>query len=214
MHALSGNRASWGKRTKMSNYEKIIKENLKRVYRQQPVSLAQKFPAKQTKDDLLFRAFGESCRITPAGITLGDQAETGPTGIVISLYALQVNTVSCQLAPFKAFRELPNSMPYVNAFAANTERVLTDQIAEIEKRADRIVHKFGGSQKTSEATGDFSFIVYPLPKIGLNYIFYRADDDFPAAVTCLFSHNAASFLPTDALADTGEYTSKKMLSML
>ena len=62
--------------------------------------------------------------------------------------------------------------------------------------------------------GDFSLIVYPLPKIALNYIFYRADDDFPATVTCLFSHNAAAFLPTDALADTGEYTSKKILEII
>jgi hypothetical protein len=53
-----------------------------------------------------------------------------------------------------------------------------------------------------------------LPKIALNFIFYRADDEFPASVTCLFSHNAASFLPTDALADTAEYTSKKMLDIL
>ena len=198
----------------MSHYEKIIQKNLQRLCRQQPVSLTQNIPAVQTEDGLLFGAFGESCRITPVSIKLKDKAETGPAGIVISLYALQVNTVSCQLAPFKAFRELPDSMPYIGAFATHTERILVDHIDKIERKSDRIVHQFGGSQKTREDTGDFSFIVYPLPKIALNYIFYRADDDFPAAVTCLFSHNATSFLPTDALADTGEYTSKKMLSML
>ena len=198
----------------MSHYQKIIQKNLQRLYRQQPVSLAHKIPAAQTEDGLLFCAFGESCRITPESIKLGDKAETGPAGIVISLYALQVNTVSCQLAPFKAFRELPDSMPYVGAFATHTERVLVDHIDQIEQKSDWIVHQFGGSRKTRKDTGDFSFIVYPLPKIALSYIFYRADDDFPAALTCLFSHNAASFLPTDALADTGEYTSNKMLSML
>ena len=198
----------------MSNYEKIIKENLQRVYHQQPLSLAHKIPATKTEDGLLFRAFGESCLMKPESITLGDKAETGPAGIVISLYALQVSAVSCQLTPFKAFREMPDSMPYVGAFASHTERVLVDQITEIEKRADQIVLNFSGMQEEGKNAGDFSFIVYPLPKIALNYIFYRADDDFPATVTCLFSNNAASFLPTDALADTGEYTSKKIMDAL
>jgi len=57
-------------------------------------------------------------------------------------------------------------------------------------------------------------MVYPLPKIALCYIFYEADEDFPASVTCLYSNNASSFLPIDALADVGEYTSKKILTVI
>jgi hypothetical protein len=198
----------------MSTYEEIIKKNLRRLYHQFPEDLAEKIPASREDDGFLFRAFGESCRITSKGIKLGDSAETGPLGIVISLYTLHIDTVSCQLTPFKAFREMPDSMPYVGAFASHTERVLVDHIDRIERKADRIAHQFNGSQEAVKDAGDFSFIVYPLPKIALNYIFYRADDEFPAAVTCLFSHNADAFLPTDALADTGEYTSKKILDIL
>jgi hypothetical protein len=84
----------------------------------------------------------------------------------------------------------------------------------IKQNLDRITRHFEGLQGSSDGAGDFSIRVYPLPKIALNYIFYRADDEFPASVTCLFSHNAATFLPTDALADTGEYTSKKILNIL
>jgi hypothetical protein len=84
----------------------------------------------------------------------------------------------------------------------------------IKHNLDRITRHFEGLQGSSDGAGDFSIRVYPLPKIALNYIFYRADDEFPASVTCLFSHNAATFLPTDALADTGEYTSKKILDIL
>ncbi len=198
----------------MSNYEDIIKNNLQRLYSQIPADLAEKLPASQTDNGFLFSAFGESCHITPETIKIGDNAETGPAGIVISLYALQIDAVACQLTPFKAFREMPDSMPYVGAFASHTERVLIDHIDKIELEADRITQQFNGSQKERKDAGDFSFILYPLPKIALNYIFYRADDEFPATVTCLFSHNAAAFLPTDALADTSEYTSKKILDIL
>jgi hypothetical protein len=61
--------------------------------------------------------------------------------------------------------------------------------------------------------GDFAFVVYPLPKIALCYIFYMADDDFPASGTCLYSSNARQFLALDALADVGEYTSKKIIDL-
>lgn len=85
--------------------------------------------------------------------------------------ALQVDTVSGRLTPFKACREMPDSVPSAGAFASHTERTPVDQIDKIE----------------------------------LNSIFCHAADEFPATVTCLFCRKAATFLPTDALADTDEY---------
>ena len=198
----------------MSNYAEIIKQYLDRLYNPIPAGLADRLPAQQVEDSFFFPAFGESCQIGPQGIKLGDTDETGPKGVIISLYALQAAPASCQLTPFKAFREMPDSMPYVGAFASHAERVLLDQIDEIEQHADRITQQLKGSRGSDNDAGDFSLIIYPLPKIALNYVFYRADDDFPASVTCLFSNNAATYLPTDALADTGEYTSKKILDIL
>ncbi len=198
----------------MSNYENIIKGNLQRLYSQLPTDLADTLPATQVGEEFLFQAFGESCRIAPQAITIGDKVETGPAGIVISLYALQGTNMTCQLAPFKAFREIPDSMPYVGAFASHTERVLIQHLQQIENKADQIIERFSGLRDERPESGDFALILYPLPKIALNYIFYRADDEFPATVTCLFSSNAATFLPTDALADAGEYTSKKILDII
>ena len=71
-----------------------------------------------------------------------------------------------------------------------------------------------GRNAPAGVEGDFSFVIYPFPKIALCYIFYEADDDFSASVTCLYSNNALSFLPIDALADVGEYTSRKMLDLI
>ena len=198
----------------MSNYAEIIKQYLDRLYDPLPADLAERLPAQQDGDDFVFQAFGEVCRISPQGIKLGNTAETGPKGVILSLYALQTTPASCQLTPFKAFREIPSSMPYVGAFASHTERVLFDHVEGIEKHAGQIAQQLNGAQGSDNDAGDFSLILYPLPKIALNYIFYRADDDFPASVTCLFSNNAPTFLPTDALADTGEYTSRKILDIL
>ena len=198
----------------MSNYIEIINQNLDRLYNRIPTDLADHLPAQHIGDDFFFQAFGESCQIGPQGIRLGDTVETGPKGVIISLYALHAVAASCQLRPFKAFREIPDSMPYVAAFASRTEQVLSHKIDRIEPRAQQLAAQLQGLQDLDNNAGDFSLIIYPLPKIALNYIFYRADDEFPASITCLFSNNAATFLPTDALADTGEYTSKKILDLL
>ncbi|MFZ0726533.1 MAG: DUF3786 domain-containing protein [Desulfobacterales bacterium] len=119
----------------------------------------------------------------------------------------------CQ-PPLKAFKELPDSMPYSGAFTTHAENPLIPHVAAIESAQPLIVSALGGEPPPRQASGDFGFLVRPLPKISLVYIFYRADDDFPASVTCLFSNNAADFLPTDGLADVGEYTSKKILALL
>ncbi len=71
-----------------------------------------------------------------------------------------------------------------------------------------------GQDAKDMAGGDYSFWVQPLPKVSLCYIFYRADEDFPPSVTCLYSNNALQFLPIDALADVGEYTSRRILELI
>lgn len=64
------------------------------------------------------------------------------------------------------------------------------------------------------AGGDFFFLLFPLPKIALCYIFYFPDEDFPPSVTCLFSFNAPRFMPLDGLADVAEYTTKGIIELL
>ena len=198
----------------MDNYEKIISDNLRLLYDNIPEHLDQLLPGQRTRQGFVLRAFGQSCCIRPDGIYMTDSLESGVIGILITLYALHANTDPCIPTPFKAFREFPNSMPYVGAFASHTERILIPYIDVIEKNMDLIFERFNGELSTGCHGADLSFVVRPFPKIKLNYIFYRADDEFPASVTCLFSNNALSFLPMDGLADTGEYTSKKIIEFV
>lgn len=198
----------------MDNYEKIIRENLDLLYKNLPENLDRLMPGRRQKDLFRLKAFGQSCQIRPDGVSTGDAPETGVVGILITLYALHANEDPCMPTPFKAFRELPDSQPYVGAFASHTESILIPHIDAIEDNLDLIFGTLNGELSTATEGGDLSIIVRPFPKIMLNYIFYRADDEFPASATCLFSNNALSFLPIDALADTGEYTSKKIIELI
>jgi hypothetical protein len=196
------------------NYAGIVRDNLQRLYAGSTEDLANHLPAKQSGDRFVFEAFGDTCEVAPGGITLGGGPPPSVLGILITLYALHACPDRFVLQPFKAFKEFPDAAPYVGAFAIHTEQLLAPHADKIGLAIPEIVRVFNGEEDTSGGAGDFSFIVYPFPKVALRYIFYEADEEFPASVVCLFSSNAERFLPMDGLADTGEYTSKKILALV
>jgi hypothetical protein len=116
--------------------------------------------------------------------------------------------------PFRAFKEFTDSMPYAGAFATHTEQVLVPHVAEIKPNMKNIFRALKGEDAPAGTAGDFAFVLYPLPKIALCFIFYEADEDFAASVTCLYSSNADRFMPIDGLADVGEYTAKKIIGLV
>jgi hypothetical protein len=196
------------------NYTKIVNDNLKRLYQNLPEDLARALPADQVGKNFVFEAFGKRCEIRPDGILLKEEKQTGVIGILISLYALHTTTATIVLEPLKAFKDFPNSMPYAGAFVTHTQQILVPYVTEIIKNRSRVLLHLKGEDAPRSIEGDDAFVVYPLPKIALCYIFYEADEDFPASVTCLYSNNAHTFLPIDAMADVGEYTSKKILDLI
>jgi hypothetical protein len=198
----------------MDNYAKIVQNNLDKLYGSSRQDLAGHLPALQEGERFIFEAFGENCVMGPDGISLGEKEYPSVLGILISLYALGARPDPCIPRPFRGFKSLPGSMPYAGAFTTYTEQVLVPHVAKIKTRMDKIMASLRGEKAPAETGGDFSVVVYPLPKIALCYIFYEADEDFPASVTCLYSGNADQFMPVDGLADVGEYTSRKILALI
>ena len=197
-----------------SNYGKIIEDNLARINADPTGELEKALPAEREGNVFLFKAFGQDCSLEPEKITLDGSLDTGPKGLLVSLYATHVKQEPIQIEPFKAFKDLPGSMPYHGAFSVNSEQVLIPHVTQIKEGRDIVLNLFSGEMGPKGVAGDFSFVLYPLPKIALCYIFYLPDEEFPASVTCLFSHNALSFMPLDGLADLAEYTSKAIIQLI
>ncbi|MBN1850043.1 MAG: DUF3786 domain-containing protein [Deltaproteobacteria bacterium] len=197
-----------------NQYEKIIQQNLIRIYQKEPTTLEANLAGKRKDNHFYFKAFGKDCCLTPEGIMISGSPETGPQGLLISLYALNAGPAAIQMTPFKAFKDLPNSMPYHGAFSMNSERPLIPYVSRLENAQERIKAVFYGENAPKGTPGDFAFVIYPLPMIALCYIFYRTDDEFPASCICLFSANAIDYMPIDGLADVGEYTSKRLIELI
>lgn len=195
------------------NYKKIAEQNLARLYSDLPRDLEANLPAHREGEAFRFKAFGKPCIISPAGVSLGEKETSSVFDILISLYALHATPEICIPSPFKSFKELPASTPYVGAFTTHTEQVLVPHVNKIKSCRQKIMETLGGSEAPEGTGGDLSMVLRPLPKIALCYLFYEADEDFPASATCLYSANAEQFLPVDALADVGEYTSRTILNI-
>ena len=198
----------------MNQYQKLTKDNLDKLYADGPADVGRRIGAEKKEEDYVFTAFGQPCRIAPGGVFLGDVPAPDVQGLLISLYALHAVADALEMEPFKAFKDFPDSMPYIGAFTSHTEQVLVPHVEEIMANKEKIMKIFSCKSAPASFSGDISFVVMPLPKIALCYIFYLADDDFPASATCLYSANANSFLPMDALADIGEYTTKSIIQLI
>ena len=196
-----------------TNYENLIRENLEKFFADLPQDVGKWIPAEKAGAEFLFKAFGKDCCVSPTKVTLGGNPAAGPRGLLVSLYALRANNESMKLQPFLSFKDLPGSMPYHSAFSAHSEKVLIPFVPNIMEKSRDIIKLFDGQDGDKDLSGDFSFILYPLPKIALVYIFYLPDDEFPPSATCLFSSNALSFMPLDGLADVAEYTSKEIINI-
>jgi hypothetical protein len=196
------------------NYLHIRNDYLARAWVRSPEALAVCLPAAVTAAGLRFQAFGQDCLLSEANITLAGVTASGPEGLLIALYASVVPELPVHLNSLKSFKELPNSMPYQGAFAANAEQILVPRVTAIQQQRERLAAAFSGQVNPAPPSGDFSFTLYPLPRIPLYYIFHLPDEDFPASVTCLFAANAPDFMPLDGLADVAEYTGKRILSFL
>lgn len=196
------------------NYTRLAAHNLRTLFDAPPDELAAALPAVRRQDAFEFAAFGAACRLSPAGIRLEGREPAGPVAVLISLYALHATTVPLRLEPLRAYKDFAGSMPYAAAFGAHTEQPLLPIVERLKDARGRLAAAFQTCAAPAGVGGDWAFVLYPLPKVALCYICYRADEDFPASVTCLFSSNADTFLPLDALADVGEYTSRAIASQV
>jgi len=201
----------------MNNYTRLIQDNIEKLYASLPEDLDRSLSAHRDGNTFKFNAFGTTCKISSKGICFdspGNPEELCIPGLLVSLYALNATDTQINLTPLKAFKEFPDSMPYAGAFATHTEQLLVPHVSDIKAKIPKIMTHLNGCASPQGTGGDFSFMVYPLPKIALCYIFYEADEDFPPGVTCLYSGNARRFMPVDGLADVGEYTSRRMIDII
>jgi hypothetical protein len=197
-----------------SAYAGIIRDHLSNLFQGDTAVLASYPGVAATETGFELSAFGRPCCLSTQGVFLDGRPDWGPRGIIIALLARHAVSDAPIETPWRAFRELPHSAPYVGAFRAHTEQILVPHVSALHRQRAVITRDLKGRAPDGDGPGDWALVLEPLPKIALCYHFYLPDEDFPANATCLYSNNADRFLPTDALADVGEYMSRALIAHL
>lgn len=201
-----------GRAQSMSGYEAIIRGYLDKAWARSETVLQKAAPGVfDAAGALAFPAFGLRCVVHRDRVLFDGNLDHGPRAVLAAIYLAMVPERTTPLHPLKAFKEIPNSGPYQAAFAVHAEQALVPYVGQIRKHMESILSTFSGHRNTDAPSGDFSFTLYPLPRVPLYYIIHEADDEFPAAVTCLFGADCTSFMPLDALADVAEYTAQSLI---
>jgi hypothetical protein len=195
-----------------SAYAGIVRDHLAAAFADKAALLASYPGVEARPDGFELCAFGRSCIVSPEGVFFDGRPEWGPQAIIVALLARHAAPDRRVDTPWRAFRELPDSLPYVGAFRAHTEQILVPHIVDLHRQRDVVAMRLKLRPAPADGPGDWTLVLEPLPKIALCYHFYLPDEDFPANATCLYSNNAHRFLPTDALADVGEYTSRALMA--
>lgn len=168
------------------NFLQIQKEYLEKTWSRRHKELEKALPARRERGCFYFQAFGEPCELFRHEIILGGLRLTGPEGILIALYASQVPNEQVVLHPLKAFKQLPGNMGYQGAFTVNAEQILHPYVPAIQSHQQDLVARFSGHLNPEAPRCDFSFTLYPLPRVALYYTFYLPDEEFPARATVSF----------------------------
>lgn len=93
------------------NMLKIQLTYLKELYDQLPEDLEKSLPAIRENNVFHLKVFGEPCSITPKGISLDREMNTGPIGILIALYARNARKEAVQLNPLNLLSKLRTAWP-------------------------------------------------------------------------------------------------------
>lgn len=188
---------------------------LKQIYDRGIDGLDQRIKAQQEGEEFFFRAFGQNCRLTRKGVYMDEVLDTDWAGVLVSIYALNAGEEDVRFYPLQSFKEIGGTIAHGDNWVAYAEKGLVDHVSEIHGALDKIIAAFDGfdSKGREGARGDFSFTLYPLPKVPQFYNFYLADDEFPASVKCLLASNARSFLPKDTIGDVAHVTAKKVVEL-
>jgi hypothetical protein len=121
--------------------------------------------------------------------------------LLILMYIKQAGSSSLS-GKWIAFRDLKDGMlraqgfyeacevPLARMFEANKDKVL-QRLIEI------------GAEKVNEFSADYSFVIYPLPRIPFLILLWQGDEDFEAECKILIDETATIFLDVEALLYLG-----------
>ena len=166
--------------------------------------IADQLGAEMAGDELIIPVFGESHRISAAGIS-------GPSGsrpnfsvcVVLFKYLLLCPDHDPVENDWVSFKDFKDSTPFSGAFVNYTEAPLAKYFSGRLKDLDAACRGIQGHPPAATFSYDLCMQFTALPKIPVLMLFNDADEEFPAQCAVLFERRAENYLDMECLAMVG-----------
>lgn len=133
---------------------------------------------------------------------------------ILILHYLANLTATEEIGKLISYKELPGGAMYIQPFS---NRSINPMVGIFGSNPDRLLQAAERVGGQANGHGDVGVTVRVFPRIPVNLVLWRADDEFPASGTILFDASAPLILPTEdyaVLAGIVVFTLKRISSKL
>ncbi|MDD3581050.1 MAG: DUF3786 domain-containing protein [Desulfobacca sp.] len=165
--------------------------------------LADGLGAQYESGSLVISSFGESYRVTKAGIT--DLAGSVPPidlRMVLAYYVLQGGTAELS-GQWVSFRDFKDTAFFMATYKDTVERPIAELFSGQLEALKACSQLLGGQDLPELGTGDRCYRYPALPNLPLALVYYDADEELPASATVLYDLHSTFFLDLECLAVLG-----------
>ena len=122
---------------------------------------------------------------------------------ILILHYLQTASGAPLAGKWIAFSEVPGGERYLGNFRA---RSIDRMVRDFAGKEPALVEAAGAIGGCRAGHGDFSLTLCPLPRVPVELVFWKGDDEFPPSGNFLFDASAPEYLPTEDMVVLAETT--------
>ncbi len=159
---------------------------------------------------LVFHLLGEELQLNLADFEVSCPGGPPPAELhqLLALYYFARADGTPVSGRWISFAELPDGRFYNPAFQGYTGAELGRAFGNDLPALERAASRWNG---VVQSLGDRAYAFDVLPRLPMLLVYWRGDEDFPAACQLLFDASAPHYLPTDGCAITGSLLTRQLL---
>jgi len=108
-----------------------------------------------------------------------------------------------------AYKDIPGGLLYVGVFARRATEPLQRRFGKSARSFKETGIRSGGEPVE---IGDASFILHAFPRVGLQYVLWEGDEEFPPSVQLLFDASVDHYLTLEDVVVLGQVTAGRLIN--
>ena len=194
-----------------SNYDKVFKQYQEWFLRDNQEKTAEVLKLKMDSMYLYVPFFGELCKVSRRDGNIrkaDDSAVLVEDRLTIMQHLHYYKQTAMESTKRVAFREIKEAAVFEKAYQKSSlkplVRAFSNHLEELRLAGKKL-------QGKKESLGDVSFTLQAFPRISLTYVFWDADEEFPASSNILFDNRITDWTHPESVPVLAEIGTRKLI---